>query len=348
MRTLPWLAAAVAASSAGACILPDIHDEGAGAGGAGAGGAKNMSTTSAGPSTTSSSGMPGSGSSSGSTSASVSSSSTSSSSGQPACTTNAPIVFSFTNVAPAAGAVDFCLGANGNLSGPVAKLAAAPAGLAYATTMGYTYDVSGAIDIRVIAAGGACSGTSLGDITNLCLHPNGQNSATVYYTASLGAAAAPLVVLADEAPSPTQLRIRFFNAVVGATSLDFGLTAKGALPTTVSPTIATNVLIGHVPPPGPTVLNVPVNAAGFMDITSLPASITWGGWGAAISGAPAAVAVAPFTTVSSNVGVTLTIVAVGKVGSTTYPVQFLGYNAAQTGTMMKPATQGSTTHAGLI
>jgi hypothetical protein len=90
-----------------------------------------------------------------------------------------------------------------------------------------------------------------------------------------------------------------------------------------------------------------VNAGGFMNITSLPASITWGGWGAAISGSTSAAAVAPFTTVSSNLGETVTIVAVGKVGDTTYPLQFLGFTASQTGAAMMPTKVGNATSAGI-
>lgn len=246
------------------------------------------------------------------------------------CEGSALFALRFTNVAPADGAVDFCLGSNGNLSGPLAKLAQAPGGVAFASYMQYDYQVDGPIDIRVVPAGGSCSGQSLGDIKDLCLTKGGATSANVYYVAG-GNGAPSLAVLEDEKQDPAALKLRFFNTIQGAEGADFGLTDGSALPTVVSTAVASNIPFAQVPPPGNTILNVPVNELGYLEITSMPQNITWQGWGVALSGDTSARAVVPFSTVSNNMGVILTVVAAGKVGDLKYPIQFIGFPSAQPG-----------------
>jgi len=319
------------------CVVPDVHDTGTtGAGGqASSSSSTTVASSSASASTSGTTVTAGSGTTVTSGSATTAASS---SSGGALCPGTATVVMHFSNVAPAAGAVDFCLGTNGNLSGPLAKLAGAPGGLVYGTSMDYSYNVDGPIDIRAVAAGGSCSGASLGDATGVCLTQmkSDQSSASIYYLIKQS-----LAVLEDEAESASSLRLRFFNAVQGAPSLDFGLTDASTLPTKVSTAVASNVGVGDFPPAGNTILNIPVNAAGYLDITSMPAGVTWAGWGAAVSGSPNAAAVVPFSTVTKNFGVSLTVVAVGDVTNASYPVHFLGFNGSPTKTSNVPTPVSS-------
>jgi hypothetical protein len=324
-----WIIAAGLSAGGMGCILPDIHDEGSGGtagaattgGTGGTGGA--VSVTSAG---TSGDGGAGGGSTVSSGPGGMGGG------GGAAATCDGSVLFAlrFVNVAPADGAVDFCLGSNGNLSGPLAQLAEAPAGIAFDNFMQYDYQVDGPIDIRAVPAGGSCSGVSLGDVKDLCLTKAGAASATVYYLAGPNGAPA-LTVLEDEAQDPAALKLRFFNTIQGADGADFGLTQGSLLPTVVSTAVASNIPFAAVPPPGNTILNVPVNAAGYLEITSMPQNITWQGWGVALSGSSSAEAVVPFSTVTNNMGVILTIVAAGKVGDPQYPIQFIGFGAAEPG-----------------
>jgi hypothetical protein len=333
---LSWIFAAGLSLGTAGCILPDIHDEDPTIGTGGSAGADGTAGSGAGTTTE----PPGSGGSGGSSSTSSGTGSGGSNTA-PACAASALFALQFTNVAPADGAVDFCLGSNGNLSGPVAKLALAPAGISFNNFMQYDYQIDGPIDIRVVPAGGSCSGQSLGDIQDLCLTENGATSATVYYVAGQDVGTS-IKVLEDENQDPSALKIRFFNAIQGADGADFGLTDGSALPTVVSTAVASNIPFAQVPPPGNTILNVPVNEAGYLEITSMPETITWQGWGVALSGSSSAKAVVPFTTVSSNAGVILTIVAAGKVGDPTYPIQFIGFPTAVAGGGPSKPTQSPT------
>jgi len=247
---------------------------------------------------------------------------------QASCSGTTKVSLRFSNFAPAMGAVDFCVGPPGNLAGPVAMLAAAPTGVAYKFDMEYGYNVDGPIDIRVIAAGGSCSGQSLGDITNVCLtSPTGLNSTSVYYVGG-PTADTKLAILPNDKPNPAALKVRFFNAVHNVATVDFGLTGASTLPTSLKPAVATMVSLGHFPPAGITVLNVDVNNVGFMEIDAMPANLSWAGWGAAASGSASAVAVAPFTQLSTNLGKMITIIAAGDAKSQAYPVEFIGFNEA--------------------
>jgi hypothetical protein len=327
------LGAGLALASMG-CILPDIHDDkpadettgttttgtqpGSGGGGSGAAAAGSGGAT-------------GGGGAAGGNSVSASSSS---GTGTPVtCEGTMTLVgLRFANVAPSPGAVDFCVGTPGNLNGPVAKLAGAAGGVQFSSFMHYNYKVEGAIDIRVVPAGGSCSGESLGDMQDLCLtKPGGEAAATVYYIAGQAEGNPAIAVLEDEQQDATSLKLRFFNTIQGAPGVDFGLTDGGALPTVLSTAVASNIPFGHFPPPGNTILNVPVNAAGYLEITALPENIQWQGWGAALSGDANASTVVPFSTVSNNMGVILTVIAAGKVGDPDYPVQFIGFPAEAKG-----------------
>jgi hypothetical protein len=221
-------------------------------------------------------------------------------------------------------------------------LAGTPTGVGYRFDMAYGYNVDGPIDIRVIAAGGSCSGQSLGDIVNVCLtSPSGVNSAGVYYVAG-PTDDTKLAVLPNEAQDPTALKIRFFNAVHNVASIDFGLTGASTLPTSLAPAVASLVELGHVPPPGNTVLNVPVNEVGFMEITTMPPDLTWQGWGAAESGSASAVAVAPFTQLSTNLGKMLTVVVAGDAKDPSYPIEFVGFDETVTPTTTSGETKTPT------
>ena len=298
------------------CVLPDLHDvpgdtssEGgtAGSGGAGAG------TGSSSGGTPGTGGSPATGGSSGS--------------GQ-SCSASGAVALRFANVAPAPESVDFCLGSNGKRSGPVAKIAASPGGIAFKSFMYYDYLVSGTLDIRVIPAGGSCSGESLGDIKDYCPSTAADSTGlSIYYVAGQAAGAPPLVILQDSAVDASALKLRFFNSIQGADGADFGLTDGGALPTTLSTAVASNIPFAEVPPAGNTILNVPVNEAGYLEITALPSDLTWQGWGVALAGDSSASAVVPFSTVSSNMGKVLTVVAAGRVGDPKYPIQFIGFPA---------------------
>lgn len=310
IRTLSLVAGVGLALGGAGCILPDVHDDPGPAVSGGSGGS--------GGSDGGNSGVGGAGGSGGSTPA--------------GCPATGLVGLRFANLAPSPGAVDFCLGTQGNLSGPVAKLASAAGGIEFSAFMTYDYVVDGPIDIRVVPAGGSCSGESLGDIQDLCLESAaGGGSVSVYYIAGQAGGAPPLAVLEDGKQDAGALKLRFFNTIQGASGADFGLTDDGALPTVVSTAVASNVPFGEVPPPGNTILNVPVNEAGYLEITDMPAGIAWQGWGVALAGEPAAAAVVPFSTVSSNMGIVLTVIAAGKVGDPKYPVKLIGFTASEPG-----------------
>jgi hypothetical protein len=330
LRTVSAIVGLGLVAGGGGCILPDIQDDPGSTqetteGMAGAAGSS--------PSGGNGGGMNGAGGSGGAGGAGGDTS-------MPACDVSGPIALRFANVAPEPAAVDFCLGANGNLSGPVAKVANSPGGIAYKSFMYYDYVVSGTLDVRVIPAGGTCSGESWGDITDLCPSAAGAGAAiSIYYVAGQAAGKPPLVALEDSAVDAGALKLRFFNSIQGAPGADFGLTDGAALPTTLSTAVASNIPFGAVPPPGNTILNVPVNEAGYLEITSLPSDLTWQGWGVALSGEASASAVVPFTSVSSNMGIVLTVVEGGLAGGTTHPPQISGFPAAPAGGAPKGPTQ---------
>jgi hypothetical protein len=275
---------------------------------------------------------------------------TSGSSGpQAACSGSTTVSLRFSNFAPAPGAVDFCVGPKDNLAGPIALLAGVPTGVGYKFDMAYGYNVDGPINVRVIAAGDSCSGQSLGDIVDACFtSPTGLNSASLFYVGG-PTAETKLAILPNETSASNALKIRFFNAVHNVASIDFGLTGASTLPTSLKPAVASMVELGHFPPPGNTVLNVPVSDVGFMAIDTMPTTLTWQGWGAAASGSASAVAVAPFTQLSTNLGKMITIVVAGDAKSQTYPVQFIGFDETEAptgGGTTKPPTK-SPTNTGL-
>lgn len=236
----------------------------------------------------------------------------------------------FTNVMPDASAVDFCMGAPGNLSGPVAKLAGAPEGLKYNSFITYDYSVDGPIDIKAVPAGSSCSGPGLAEVMNVCLTgSHGPPAASIYL---MGGNGLPLTLAAlpNESKDFGKLRLRFLHAAATSSKLDFGLAESGELPTTIATGISSGVAFNGVPKAGNTIINAPIDAFGYLIVGSLPTALDAHAWAAALSGTIDAVVVAPFTSVEANQGAVLTVAAVGKPNEAgPFRLQFVVFDELQ-------------------
>ncbi len=293
-----------------ACVLPDVHDLG------GSGGATG-STSTMGPN--------GSAAVTSVTGASSSASASTGSAPPVPCEGFANVTLTWTNVAPSATAVSFCLGSDANnVNGPVGNVVGWKKGVAYRETFTMkNLGIDGPRSIRVVDVNDPCSKMpGLAEISDYCMiDPSGSNSFSIFYVNGKKSGGS-IVVLRDQLPNDGSLLLRFLNAAADEPSLDFGLTNVAALPANVFFSFGTKIEFRHLMQSGLTnVPDVGVDESGYLNLPELPAALAAQGWGVAI-GTLDAVAITKFSKPEDYHGKVITLVAVGDGG--TYPHDLLG------------------------
>jgi hypothetical protein len=133
------------------------------------------------------------------------------------------------NLAPLGTGIDVCSAVHGSgqFQGPLLASAGLSSGVGYADVSGYVSIPGGALDLRLVAAGGDCSqdlkGTS--DLTDLPPLAAGAE----FTVAEVLGSTPPTQIFADDsaAPDSQTAGLRFINASVHAPSLDLGSVQDG-------------------------------------------------------------------------------------------------------------------------
>jgi hypothetical protein len=215
--------------------------------------------------------------------------------------------------------VDFCIRASGSTDwGSPVFANGGPAcqpGLEYGQVTVPFGVPAGSIDVEAIPAGSPCSAQSTSVATNVPVGDASQGAAVVTIVRFGGGAAQEQIVALPEEPPGANYAglVRFVNALSSGDSIDVGIAASAALPTT----IATEVFPVPVPAGGVEPANqnpaLPVDGAGYLHSPSLALNL-----GAALHGQTSALFVAP-----SSPEDTLTVFALGDPTSVDHPARGL-------------------------
>ena len=212
------------------------------------------------------------------------------------------------NLRPDAALVDFCVRASGeSYARPLLR------GGGRACAAGYRYEEvsapfavrTGAVDVKMIAAGNPCAAPALAELQNVAV-----DNAAVVTIASLAAQAGPAQLLAlpeESKPDDSQLRLRFLNAMVGAPPLDLGLTDDATLPTQINMQLVSEAVpFAATPKPG----TLGVDDHGYLNLPPSPYQL-----GVAASPASSAFFALSF----SERPATYSLFAIGAVADSQFP-----------------------------